>query len=83
MRLRDPVGPDLALIRSPDVLGEQPRSSRSRLDSDSWPSAAELLADSGFMPVSAMNARITSFAPSKIGKMRVSRSIFSYGSVRM
>ena len=30
-----------------------------------------------------MNARMTSLAPSKIGKMRVSRSTFSYGSSRM
>jgi hypothetical protein len=28
-------------------------------------------------PVSAMKARITSFAPSKIGKIRMSRSTFS------
>ena len=29
-----------------------------------------------------MNARSTSLAPSKIGKMRMSRSTFSNGSVR-
>ena len=39
----------------------------------------ESFSPTGFTPVSAMNARITSFAPSKIGKIRMSRRIFSSG----
>ena len=31
----------------------------------------------GFIPERAMKARMTSLAPSKIGKMRMSRRIFS------
>ena len=39
----------------------------------------ESFSPTGLIPVRAMNARITSLAPSKIGKIRMSRRIFSSG----
>ena len=72
----DPVGPDLALDAVADVVGEH----ADRADRVAEPDVAELgelLAQRLDAAESAMKARMTSLAPSKIGKMRMSRRIFS------
>ena len=68
-------------LRRLDQAGAHLRASRTPIDpigSDSPISPRpESSSPTGFIPERAMNARMTSFAPSKMGTIRMSRRIFS------